>query len=61
MRASLAVGADAGKVFHGLPAIGFWATNLVNNNVADGVMSNYSGTAPHVTHATCTSGDSACD
>jgi hypothetical protein len=61
MRASMAVGADAGKVFHGLPAIGFWATNLVNNNVADGVMSNYSGTAPHVTHATCTSGDSACD
>ncbi len=63
MRASTSIGGAgaSGKVFHGLPAIGFWATNLVNNNVADGVMSNYSGTAPHVTHATCTSGDSACD
>jgi len=61
MRASMATGGSAGKVFHGLPAIGFWATNLVNNNVADGVMSNYSGTAPHVPKATCTVGDAGCD
>ncbi|HUD43381.1 MAG TPA: hypothetical protein VMR06_15415 [Dokdonella sp.] len=63
MRASMSIGGAgaSGKVFHGLPAIGFWATNLVNNSVADGVMSNYSGTAPHVTHVACTSGESACD
>lgn len=61
MRASMATDTGAGKVFHGLPAIGFWATNLVNNNVADGVMSNYSGTAPHVPKVTCTIGDAGCD
>lgn len=31
----------------GLPAIGFWAMNLVNGQVADGVLANYGGTVPH--------------
>lgn len=61
MRASMAVGADAGKVFHGLPAIGFWATNLVNNNVADGVMSNYSAAVPHGSRVSCTAGEATCN
>jgi hypothetical protein len=59
MRASMATGA-AGKVFRGLPVIGFWATNLVNHNVADGVMSNYSAVVPHGSHASCSAGESAC-
>jgi len=60
MRASMAVEGAAGKVFRGLPAIGFWATNLVNNHVADGVMSNYSAVVPHASHASCSAGESAC-
>lgn len=62
LRPSLALGGagSSGKVFHGLPAIGFWATNLVNNNVADGVMSNYSAAVPHATRVTCTVGGSGC-
>lgn len=49
------------KVFHGLPTIGFWATNLVNNNVAGGVMSNYSAAVPHSSRASCTAGGAACN
>jgi len=54
------LGANA-KVFHGLPAIGFWAVNLVNSNVADGVMSNYSAAVPHGSRVSCTAGEAACD
>ena len=54
------LGADA-KVFHGLPTIGFWAVNLVNSNVADGVMSNYSAAVPHGSRVSCTAGETACD
>lgn len=63
LRASTAIGGagSSGKVFHGLPAIGFWATNLVNNNVADGVMSNYSAALPHGSSVSCSAGSAACD
>ncbi|PZQ19592.1 MAG: hypothetical protein DI564_02495 [Rhodanobacter denitrificans] len=63
MRASTSIGGagSSGKVFHGLPAIGFWATNLVNNNVADGVMSNYSAALSHGSSVSCSAGTSACN
>lgn len=35
--------------FKGLPAIGFLATNYINSNVQQGVLTNYSGTFPHRT------------
>ena len=42
-----------GKVLHGLPIIGFWASNIVNNNVADGVLANYAAAVRHATSVTC--------
>lgn len=41
----------------GLPVIGFWATNLVNNAVTAGVLSNYSAAVRHVMRVTCTGPD----
>lgn len=52
---------EAGYVFHGLPVIGFWATNLVNGAVADGVLANYGSLVPHARTIACTSGEAACD
>lgn len=49
-----------GNVFHGLPVTGFWATNLVNENVSEGVMSNYSGVYRHRASRSCTAGESTC-
>ncbi len=52
-----------GAVFHGLPAIGFAATNYINANVTPGVLSNYSATYSHRSHASCmssTNPQSAC-
>lgn len=49
-----------GNVFHGLPTTGFWANNLVNENVSAGVMSNYSGVYRHRASRSCTAGDSTC-
>jgi len=43
-----------GTIFHGLPVIGFLATNYVNSNVQNGVLANYSGTFPHRTTVKCT-------
>lgn len=52
-----------GQVLRGLPVIGFWATNLVNNNVSHGVLSNYAAAVPHATSVTCVkaSDGSPCD
>jgi len=49
-----------GNVYHGLPVTGFWANNLVNENVSDGVMSNYSGVYRHRASRSCTAGESTC-
>jgi len=59
LRTSLNVGGagDGGKTFLGLPAIGFWASNLVNGQVAEGVLSNYSGVSAHAMQATCVTED----
>lgn len=57
------LGAEAGvpgHVFHGLPVIGFWASNLVNGHVADGVLANYSGVVPHAVRVACTIGEVSC-
>jgi hypothetical protein len=43
-----------GIVLHGLPAIGFAATNYVNANVSPGTLANYSGANPHRSAITCT-------
>jgi hypothetical protein len=43
-----------GNVFHGLPATGFQATNAVNGDVMDGVLSNYSGLFRHRISRDCT-------
>jgi hypothetical protein len=43
-----------GDSFVGLPAIGFLAVNYINANVTPGVLSNYSGTYPHRSSASCT-------
>lgn len=42
-----------GKVMRGLPLIGFWATNLVNNAVSNGVLSNYSMAVRHAATVVC--------
>jgi len=43
-----------GMIFHGVPAIGFAATNYINANVTPGVLSNYSAVYPHRASASCT-------
>lgn len=45
-----------GKVLHGLPVIGFWAYNIVNNNVSNGVLANYATSVRHATSVRCTLG-----
>ena len=52
-----------GKVLSGLPAIGFSASNIVNNNVSNGVLANYASTVRHVTTVACTKAadQSPCD
>ncbi len=52
-----------GKVLSGLPAIGFSASNIVNNNVSNGVLANYASAVRHVTTVACTkaSDGSPCD
>lgn len=42
-----------GKVLRGLPVIGFWASNVVNNNVSNGVLANYAAAVRHATWVTC--------
>lgn len=42
-----------GGVLRGLPMVGFWAYNMVNNNVSDGVLANYAATVRHVRSVTC--------
>lgn len=49
-----------GTIFHGLPAIGFLATNYVNSNVQNGVLANYSGSFPHRTTVKCTKNGNDC-
>ncbi len=49
-----------GTIFEGLPAIGFLATNFVNNNVQAGVLANYSGAFPYRSTARCTRGSGSC-
>ena len=52
-----------GKVLSGLPTIGFSASNIVNNNVSNGVLANYASAVRHVTTVACTkaSNQSPCD
>lgn len=54
LRPALPVGGSPGRVFNGLPAIGFWAMNLVNGRVADGVLANYGTAVPHAGVTSCT-------
>lgn len=62
LRPSVAApGVAAARVFRGLPAIGFWASSIVNAQVAEGVLSNYAAVVPHVLRVTCTQGTTACD
>ncbi len=42
-----------GVLFIGMPATGFAATNYINANVTQGVLSNYSAAYPHRGHASC--------
>lgn len=42
-----------GKVLRGLPVIGFWASNIVNANVSNGVLANYAAAVRHATSVTC--------
>lgn len=42
-----------GKVLVGLPIIGFWASNIVNANVTNGVLANYAAAVRHATSVTC--------
>lgn len=42
-----------GKILHGLPVIGFWAVNMINNHVSNGVLANYAAAVPHVKSVTC--------
>lgn len=53
LRPALPLGGAAGRVFNGLPAIGFWAMNLVNGQVADGVLANYGAAVPHAGLVSC--------
>lgn len=39
--------APSGRRYIGLPAIGFWSTNFVNNNAQPGQLANYSGSLRH--------------
>ena len=41
------VGAEDGRVFTGLPAIGFGATTFTNDNISEGVLANYGGSFRH--------------
>ena len=52
-----------GKVLSGLPAIGFSASNIANNNVSNSVLANYAYAVRHVTTVSCTkaSDQSPCD
>jgi hypothetical protein len=49
-----------GDVLVGLPVVAFAATTFVNGNVADGVLSNYSGSVPVRGVVTCVNGAGAC-
>ncbi len=46
--------AAEGKVLSGLPGIGYSASNIVNNNVSNGVLANYGYVTPHATSVSCT-------
>ena len=52
-----------GKVLRGLPVIGYWASNIVNNNIGNGVLANYAAAVRHATSVTCVkeSDGSPCD
>ncbi len=52
-----------GEVLSGLPAIGFSASNIINNNVSNGVLANYAFAVRHVTTVACkkASDASPCD
>ena len=53
--------ADAnGNVLVGLPVVAFVATTFVNGNVADGVLSNYSASAPVHGRVSCVNGAGSC-
>lgn len=53
--------ADAnGNVLVGLPVVAFAATTFVNGNVSDGVLSNYSASAPVHGRVSCVNGAGAC-
>lgn len=44
----------------GLPAVGFYANNVINANAQPGLLSNYSGVWRHKAHRSCTGQDPAC-
>lgn len=54
---------EQGDRLRGLPAIGFWASNIVNGNLIGGVLANYATTVRHVTSSACVKADSGapCD
>ena len=54
--------ANSQNVFRGLPVTGFWVANIVNSNVSNGILANYSALYRHKAHRTCASGNgtSAC-
>ena len=49
-----------GDVYSGLPATGFQAVNYVNENVTEGVLSNYSGLFRHRASRSCANGAAVC-
>lgn len=52
-----------GKVLRGLPVIGYWASNIVNNNIGNGVLANYAAAVRHASSVTCVKASDAtpCD
>lgn len=58
------IATDGSQVsLHGLPVTGFYATNIINNQLQgpDGnILSNYSGVYRHRAHRSCTGSDAAC-
>ncbi len=44
---------NEGRYFTGLPVIGFAVQNLVNNNVQNGVLANYSSAVAHRVTTNC--------
>ena len=52
--------AGAAVTLNGLPAIGFYANNVINVNGQPGLLANYSGVFRHRASRSCTGADPAC-